>query len=344
MPSAGITEEPASPSEPDRASGKSGSRSSLASGSLLGPGKRRRERLQGRDRRLARPGQADLHRIGPASDDRPAEPEPRRLGEDQGRAAGDPGQSESAVGVGRGRRPPRPVARLRDRGPWHGLPFAVDDPARDDPDAPRPLEGEVGKREEVSRRRREPRPCDRARIPSAATSIRNSLGFRSSSFGVLNEPSGPVLISAIVLEPGLFGEAREVVSRDAELHLDGNPAQRRPARPEHATGHGEDRRWGRSRPSPGPPCPLLTWSGLLLCRSRRRAVIDTVDSGPSPFEDEPSLVVGFCVDAAAAGASPSGEHPRGLNRRAGDGPAGLVDDLSMQRRRGRESLPALPAR
>ena len=77
--------------------------------------------------------------------------------------------------------------------------------------------------------------------PVAVTSTRHSLGFRSISRGVVNEPSGPVRISGLPSNRACFHEAREVVSGNPNLHFDGKPAQRGTPRPEHPTGHGKNR-------------------------------------------------------------------------------------------------------
>ena len=258
---------------------------------LLGPGERRRERLQGRDRRLARSGQADLHGFRPGLNDRSPEPEARRIGKDQRRAARDPVQTEPTVGVGFGGCPPRPIARLRDRGPWHGLAVAVDDPAGDGTDAPRPLEREVGEREEATRGHGN--PCRPGGEETLGDHLDPELaGFSLELLGGLKRAVGGRRDLGLFIELGCFREAREVVSGNPELYLDGNPTQRRSARPEHAPGHRENRPRG-DRDLHRSCFARTDLKRALALPIAEPTVIETVESGPSPSRTKLPLPSAF---------------------------------------------------
>ena len=67
-------------------------------------------------------------------------------------------------------------------------------------------------------------------------------------------------------------------------------------------------------------------------------MIETVESGPSPSRTKPPLSSALVLMLPLLEPASAGEHPRGLDRCAGDGSAGLVDDLATERRCGGEGF------
>jgi len=227
-------------------------------------------------------------------------------------------------------------ARVRPANPWPlaGQPVAVDDPTRDRPRRPSPLEGESGSVREVPLGAREPRPSWRGRTLGGPLDAELA-GF-PHLFRVSNEPSCRSG-SRVALDLAVRGSPVVLFCWTRSWTLTGIPPSGASPGPRHATGDGEQPASGRSRPSMA-PSPARSWSGPVGLPVPLPGGDRPRSSRPA-LEDEASVSAAVRVDAPATGAAPSVTSHEAWIGCAGDGLASLVDDLPLGRKRGGDGLP-----